>query len=150
MLIQLIRNPELIEAKIGWLLKNLSDVLPVDIANFLSNLRRYCGCCISFIKKSTAADVFAEMPSGKGVELIELFTKQQLTDVMGSLEPDEQVALLEELPQASHTNGDDFLKPVDQKQVKKLLGYQRIVFTMTPRYVRVKSEWAVLLKYGTY
>ena len=85
------------------------------------------------------------MPSGKGVELIELFTKQQLTDVMGNLEPDEQVALLEELPGHLTQMVMNTMRPEDQKQVKKLLGYPEdsVGRLMTPRYVRVKSEWAV-------
>lgn len=85
------------------------------------------------------------MPSGKGVELIELFTKQQLTDVMGNLEPDEQVALLEELPGHLTQMVMNTMHVDDQKQVKKLLGYpeESIGRLMTPRYVRVKSDWSV-------
>ena len=149
MLIQLIKPEfqELIEAKNWVALKEvLSDVPPVDIAELLVELEGDIAVVVfRLLKKSTAADVFAEMPSGKGVELIELFTKQQLTDVMGNLEPDEQVALLEELPGHLTQMVMNTMKPVDQKQVKKLLGYPEdsVGRLMTPRYVRVKSEWAV-------
>ena len=149
MLIQLIKPEfqELIEVKNWVALKEvLSDVPPVDIAELLVELEGDIAVVVfRLLKKSTAADVFAEMPSGKGVELIELFTKQQLTDVMGNLEPDEQVALLEELPGHLTQMVMNTMRPEDQKQVKKLLGYPEdsVGRLMTPRYVRVKSEWAV-------
>ena len=149
MLVQLIKPEfqELIESKNWVALKDvLADVPPADIAELLVELEGDIAVVVfRLLKKAIAADVFAEMPSGKGVELIELFTKQQLTDVMGNLEPDEQVALLEELPghltqMVMNTMGSE-----DQKQVKKLLGYpeESVGRLMTPRYVRVKSEWTV-------
>ena len=149
MLVQLIKPEfqELIEAKNWVALKEvLADVPPADIAELLVELEGDIAVVVfRLLKKSTAADVFAEMPSGKGVELIELFTKQQLTDVMGNLEPDEQVALLEELPGNLTQMVMNTMRPEDQKQVKKLLGYPEdsVGRLMTPRYVRVKSEWTV-------
>jgi len=74
-----------------------------------------------------------------------LFTKQQLSDVMSNLEPDEQVALMEELPGDLTQRVMNSMKPLDQLQVKKLLGYPEdsVGRLMTPRYVRVKSDWSV-------
>jgi magnesium transporter len=89
--------------------------------------------------------VFAELPFNKGVTLLELFTKQQLSEVMSNLEPDEQVALMEELPGNLTQRVMNSMKPSDQLQVKKLLGYPEdsVGRLMTPRYVRVKSDWTV-------
>ena len=97
------------------------------------------------LKKTIAADVFAEFPSNKGVTLLELFTKQQLLEVMSNLEPDEQVALMEELPGDLTQRVMNSMRPSDQLQVKKLLGYPEdsVGRLMTPRYVRVKSDWTV-------
>ena len=149
MLVQLIKPEfqELIEARDWVALKEvLTDVAPADIAELLVELDGDVAVVVfRLLKKSTAGDVFAELPSGKGVELIELFTKQQLTDVMGNLEPDEQVALLEELPGNLTQMVMNTMLPEDQKQVKKLLGYPEdsVGRLMTPRYVRVKSDWTV-------
>jgi len=149
MLVQLLKPEfqELIEAKNWVALKEvLTDVPAVDIAELLAELDGDIAAVVfRLLKKSTAADVFAEMPSGKGGELIELFTKQQLTDVMGNLEPDELVALLEELPGHLTQMVMSTMRPEDQKQVKKMLGYPEdsVGRLMTPRYVRVKSEWTV-------
>lgn len=149
MLVQLIKPEfqELIESKNWVALKEvLADVPPADIAELLVELEGDIAVVVfRLLKKSTAADVFAELPTAKGVELVELFTKQQLTDVMGNLEPDEQVSLLEELPGNLTQMVMNTMRVEDQKQVKKLLGYPEdsVGRLMTPRYVRVKSDWTV-------
>ncbi len=149
MLIQLIKPEfqELIEAK-DWvgLKEVLADVPAADIAELLVELDGSVAVVVfRLLKKSVAADVFAELPSGKGVELLELFNKQQLSDVMSNLEPDEQVALMEELPGHLTQSVMNSMKPEDQKQIKKLLGYPEdsVGRLMTPRYVRVKSDWSI-------
>ncbi|MTI88739.1 MAG: magnesium transporter [Balneolaceae bacterium] len=160
MLIQLIKPEfeELIEAK-DWVgLKDvLTDVPPPDIADLIIELPGDIAVVVfRLLKKPVAADVFAHMPSGKGVELLELFNKQQLNDVMVNLEPDEQVAILEELPGPLTQRVMNSMNPEDQKQVKKILGYpeESVGRLMTPRYVRVKSEWSIersmqhIRKYG--
>ena len=149
MLVQLLKPEfqELIEAKNWVALKEvLTDVPAADISELLVELPGDIAVVVfRLLKKAKAADVFAELPSGKGVELIELFTRQQLTDVMGNLEPDEQVALLEELPGHLTQMVMNTMRVDDQKQVKKLMGYpeESIGRLMTPRYVRVKSDWTV-------
>jgi magnesium transporter len=149
MLVQLIKPEfeELIEAKNWVSLKEvLTDVPPVDIAELLVELDGDVAVIVfRLLKKPIAADVFAALPSGKGVELLGLFNKQQLTDVMGNLEPDEQVALMEELPGHLTQLVMNSMNPEDQKQIKKLLGYpeESVGRLMTPRYVRVKSDWSV-------
>lgn len=149
MLVQLIKPEfqELIEAK-DWvgLKEVLADVPPADIAELLVELDGSVAVVVfRLLKKPIAADVFAEMPSGKGVELLELFNRQQLSDVMSNLEPDEQVALMEELPGHLTQSVMNSMKPEDQKQIKKLLGYPEdsVGRLMTPRYVRVKSDWTI-------
>ncbi len=149
MLLQLIKPEfeELIEAKDWVALKDvLSDVPAVDIAELLIELDGKIAVVIfRLLKKSVAADVFAELPSNKGVELLELFNRQQLSDVMVNLEPDEQVSLLEELPGHLTQRVMNSMNLEDQKQIKKLLGYpeESIGRLMTPRYVRVKTDWTI-------
>lgn len=149
MLVQLIKPEfeELIEAKNWVALKEvLADVPPADIADLLIELEGNIAVVVfRLLKKSTAADVFSELPSAKGLELLELFTKQQITDVMSNLEPDEAVALFDELPGHLTQQLMNSMKPEDQKQVKKLLGYpeKSVGRLMTPRYVRVKKDWTV-------
>lgn len=149
MLIQLIKPEfeELIQAKDWVALKDvLADVPAADIADLLVELDGNVAVVIfRLLKKPLAADVFSELPSNKGVELLELFNKQQLSDVMTNLEPDEQVALMEELPGHLTQLVMNSMNPEDQKQVKKLLGYpeESVGRLMTPRYVRVKTDWTI-------
>lgn len=160
MFVQLVKPEfeELIEAK-NWVgLKTaLNDVPAADIAELLLELEGKIAVVVfRLLKKNVAADVFSYLPTGKGVELLELFNKQQLSDVMTNLEPDEQVALLEELPGYLTQKVMNSMNPEDQKQVKKLLGFpeESVGRLMTPRYVRIKSEWTVgksmqhIRKYG--
>ncbi len=149
MLVQLLKPEfdELIQKK-DWIgLKEvLADVPPVDIAELIVELDGDLAVVVfRLLKKPIAADVFAELPSNKGVTLLELFTKQQLSEVMSNLEPDEQVVLMEELPGDLTQKVMNSMKPSDQLQVKKLLGYPEdsVGRLMTPRYVRVKSDWTV-------
>lgn len=160
MLIQLIKPEfeELIEAK-DWVgLKDvLTDVPSQDIAELLIELPGDIAVVVfRLLKKPVAADVFAYLPSGKGVELLELFTRQQLNDVMSNLEPDEQVAILEELPGHLTQRVMNSIDPQEQLQIKKILGYpeESVGRLMTPRYVRIKSDWTIersmkhIRKYG--
>ncbi|MEX2477315.1 MAG: magnesium transporter [Gracilimonas sp.] len=149
MFVQLIKPEfeELIEAKDWVALKEvLNDVPSADIADLLLELPGEIAIVVfRLLKKPIAADVFAELPTSKGVELLELFNKQQLSDVMGNLEPDEQVSILEELPGHLTQRVMNSINREDQKQLKKLLGYpeESVGRLMTPRYVKVKSDWTI-------
>ncbi|MFY0698960.1 MAG: magnesium transporter [Balneola sp.] len=149
MLVQLIKPEfeELIQAKDWVALKDvLADVPAADIADLLVELEGDVAIVIfRLLKKPLAADVFSALPSGKGVELLELFNRQQLSDVMVNLEPDEQVSLMEELPGHLTQRVMNSMNLEDQKQVKKLLGYpeESVGRLMTPRYVRVKTDWTI-------
>jgi magnesium transporter len=160
MFVQLIKPEfeELIEAKDWVALKEvLNDVPSADIADLLIELPGEVAIVVfRLLKKPIAADVFAELPTSKGVELLELFNKQQLSDVMINLEPDEQVSILEELPGHLTQRVMNSIDREDKKQLKKLLGYpeESVGRLMTPRYVKVKSDWTIersmdhIRKYG--
>src|SRR6056297_9747 len=160
MFVQLIKPEfeELIASKNWGALKEvLNDLPPADIADLLLELPGDIAIVVfRLLKKPVAADVFAEMPSTKGIELLELFNKQQLSDVMVNLEPDEQVSILEELPGHLTQRVMNSIDRENKEQLKKLLGYpeESVGRLMTPRYVKVKSEWTIkqsmkhIRKYG--
>lgn len=138
---------ELIEAKDWVALKDiLNDVPAVDVAELLEELDNEVAAVIfRLLKKQKAADVFAYLSSAKGVELLDLFTAQQLSEVMSNLEPDERVALMEELPGHLTQRVMNSMKTDDRRQVQKLLGYpeESVGRLMTPRYVKVKKDWSI-------
>jgi magnesium transporter len=138
---------ELIEAKDWVALKDiLNDVPPVDVAELLEEIETDVAIVIfRLLKKDKAADVFTYLSSGKGVELLDVFTAQQLSEVMSNLEPDERVALMEELPGHLTQRVMNSMDRDDKKFVQKLLGYpeESVGRLMTPRYVKVKKDWTI-------
>ena len=149
---------ELIQKKEWVAIKEaLEDVPAVDISEILEELEPEIAVVIfRLLKKSKAADVFSYLSSAKGVELLEVFSRQQLSDVMNNLEPDERVALMEELPGDLTQKVLNSMAKEDSAQVRRLLGYpaESVGRLMTTNYVRIKSEWTVnksfehIRKYG--
>ncbi|MEX2368316.1 MAG: magnesium transporter [Balneolaceae bacterium] len=160
MIIQLLKPEleELIKSKDWVSLKDiLNDVPAVDVAELLEDLQPEVAVVIfRLLKKAKAADVFTYLSSGKGVELLEVFSRQQLSDVMNNLEPDERVALVEELPGHLTQRVFNSFDPQYLKEVRRLLGYpeESVGRLMTPNYVKIKSSWTVekcmghIRKYG--
>lgn len=149
---------ELIRAKDWVALKEvLYDVPAPDVAELLEELDDEIAVVIfRLLKKQKAADVFYYLSSSKGAKLLDLLTSHQLSEVMSNLEPDERVAILEELPGNLTQRIFNSLEPADQKQLRKMLGYpdESVGRLMTPRYVRIKKDWTVnrsldhIRKYG--
>ncbi|NGP76773.1 magnesium transporter [Balneolaceae bacterium YR4-1] len=139
---------ELIKAKDWVTLKEvLNDVPAVDVSELLEELDNEIAVVIfRLLKKEKAADVFSYLSTGKGAELLDIFTAQQLSDVMSNLEPDERVALMEELPGHLTQRVLNSMEKDDRKLVQKLLGYpeESVGRLMTPRYVKVKKDWTIL------
>ncbi|MDR9363780.1 MAG: magnesium transporter [Balneolaceae bacterium] len=138
---------ELIEKKEWVTIKEVLDDVPaVDVAELLDDLNPEVAVVIfRLLKKSKAADVFTYLSSTKGVELLETFSRQQLSDVMNNLEPDERVALMEELPGDLTQRVLNSMAPEDIAQVRRLLGYppESVGRLMTTNYVRIKKDWTV-------
>ncbi|MGK7369999.1 MAG: magnesium transporter [Candidatus Halalkalibacterium sp. M3_1C_030] len=138
---------ELIRAKDWVTLKEvLNDVPAVDVSELLEELDNEVAVVIfRLLKKEKAADVFSYLSTTKGAELLDMFTAQQLSDVMSNLEPDERVALMEELPGHLTQRVLNSMEKDDRKLVQKLLGYpeESVGRLMTPRYVKVKKDWTI-------
>lgn len=138
---------ELIEKKEWVTIKEVLDDVPaVDVAELLDDLNPEVAVVIfRLLKKSKAADVFTYLSSTKGVELLETFSRQQLSDVMNNLEPDERVSLMEELPGDLTQRVLNSMDPENIAQVRRLLGYppESVGRLMTTNYVRIKKDWTV-------
>ncbi|WP_234572841.1 magnesium transporter [Rhodohalobacter sp. 614A] len=138
---------ELIQKKEWVTIKEVLDDVPaVDVAELLDDLAPEVAVVIfRLLKKSKAADVFTYLSSTKGVELLETFSRQQLSDVMNNLEPDERVALMEELPGDLTQRVLNSMDSENIAQVRRLLGYppESVGRLMTTNYVRIKKDWSV-------
>ncbi len=137
----------LIEDKEWWKLKSLLREVPaVDIAEWLEDLNADEALVVfRLLVNEKAADVFSYLSNTKGTELLDIFSKRQLSDVMTNLEPDEQVAFLEELPGRLTFKVLASLDPERKKEVQRLLGYpeESIGRIMTTKFIRIRSEWTV-------
>lgn len=124
----------------------LKNIPAVDIAELLEDMDPEVAVVIfRLLIKPKAADVFVYLSTNKGQELLEIFSRQQLSDVMNNLEPDERVTIMEELPGKLTQKVLWSMKSEDQEQVLKLLGYpdESIGRLMNTRLVRLKSHWTV-------
>jgi len=160
MIVQLLKPEfdELIEAKDWPALKEaLGEVPAVDVAELLQEMDIEVAVVIfRLLKKDHAADVFSNLSSSTGVELLNNLSGSQLSDIMSNLEPDERVSIMEELPGHLTQRVLNSMEVDDQKQVKNMLGYpeETVGRLMTTRYVRVKAEWTIqrsmahIRKYG--
>jgi len=138
---EMIRNKDWITIK-----DILVDVPAVDVAELLEDMDSEVAVVVfRLLKKSKAADVFTYLSSGKGVELLEVFSRQQLSDVMSNLEPDERVALMEELPGHLTQRVLSSMDLEDIAQVRRLLGYppESVGRLMTTNYVKVREDWTI-------
>ncbi len=138
---------DLIQKKDWITLKDsLQDVPSADIAELIESIDSEVGVVIfRLLKKQTAAEVFTHLSNTKELEFLDLLSKQQLADVMSNLEPDDTLALIEELPGHLTQKVLASLNSEDQMEVKKMLGYppESVGRLMTPRYVKVNSDWSV-------
>jgi magnesium transporter len=141
------RLNELIEQKDWVALKQaLNEVPAVDVAELLEEIdTRVAAVIFRLLRKPKAADVFSYLSAEKGADLLDLFTAQQLSSVMSNLEPDERVALLEELPGRLTQRVLNSMDSDDRAMVQKLLGYppESVGRLMTPRYVKVREDWTI-------
>jgi len=138
---------ELVQNKDWRALKDfLTDVPAVDIAEWLEDLDPGVAVVIfRLLVKPKAADVFSYLSTSKGLELLNIFSTRQLSDVMDNLEPDDRVAFMEELPGHLTLRVMMSMKPGDREQVQRLLGYpeESVGRLMTTKFVRIKSDWTV-------
>lgn len=149
---------ELIEKKAWVAIKEVLEEVPaVDVAELLEELEPEVAVVIfRLLKKVKAADVFSYLSTAKGIELLEVFSREQLSDVMNNLEPDERVALMEELPGDLTQRLFNSMDPKNIAQVRMLLGYpaESVGRLMTTNYVKIKKDWSVeksfehIRKYG--
>lgn len=149
MLVQLLKPEleELIGASDWGALKDvLPDVPPEDLSEFLEDLDDDRALMVfRLLKKTHAAEVFANLSASKGVALLDRFNGGQIREIMTNLSPDDRAYFVEELPGNLVQRVLNSMSPEDQAEVKEILGYpeRSIGRIMTTKYVRVMKNWTV-------
>jgi magnesium transporter len=124
----------------------IADMPAVDIAELLEEIDDDMALLVfRLIKKSKASDVFSYLQTDKQLALIQQFNSAQVREIMTNMSPDDRASFLEELPGGITQIIMNSMDPKDLNEVRQLLGYPEysVGRIMTPKYVRVKSDWTV-------
>jgi magnesium transporter len=149
MIVQLLKPEfeELIKSQEWLSIKEvIADMPAVDIAELLEEIDDDMALLVfRLIKKSKASDVFSYLQTDKQLALIQQFSSAQVREIMTNMSPDDRASFLEELPGGITQLIMNSMDPKDLNEVRQLLGYPEysVGRIMTPKYVRIKSDWTV-------
>ncbi|MCI5650464.1 MAG: magnesium transporter [Fusicatenibacter sp.] len=131
----------------------------VDIASLLQELEgRELAQAFRLIPKEKAAEVFANMSNTLQADLINLFTENELKDILNDMFLDDTVDLLEDLPANVVTRILASISPEKRRQVNLLLNYPEdsagsimtIEYVDLRRWMTVAQAMAHIRKVGIH
>lgn len=138
----------------------LRDVLhglqQADVADIINELPvEEAVVAFRILPREDAGHVFAYLPVEEQENLIKQLGESGVA-LVESMDPDDRVRLLDELPPAVAQRIVASLSPEQRKQTQAILGYPpgSVGRLMTPDYVRIRPEWTVaraiehIRKYG--
>ncbi len=134
------------EKKLKELKEVISEFHPSDIADIIENLDEREGAILfRLLPKKLAAEVFSEFEPGKQEDILKQLSDNQIKQLILDLEPDDRIALLEELPGKITRNLLNLLPPEQRKQSIEILAYPEnsVGRLITPEYVAVRPQWKV-------
>lgn len=149
MIVQLLKTEfeELIKFQEWQTIKEfIADMPAVDIAELLEEIDNDMALLVfRLIKKSKASDVFSYLQTDSQLALIQQFNSAQVREITTNMSPDDRASFLEELPGGITQIIMNSMNPKDLNEVRQLLGYPEysVGRIMTPKYVRIKSDWTV-------
>ena len=127
--------------------RSILDVMnEVDIASLLAELEdKELVLAFRLIPKAKAADVFAEMSNSMQAYLVEMFTQQELKELLDNLYMDDTVDMLEELPANLVTRILENISREKRTQINQLLNYPEdsAGSIMTTEYVDLRKTTTV-------
>jgi len=118
----------------------------VDIASLLSELEdKELALAFRLIPKAKAADVFAEMSNTMQAYLVEIFSQQELKELLDNLYMDDTVDMMEELPANLVTRILENISREKRNQINQLLNYPEdsAGSIMTTEYVDLRKNTTV-------
>jgi magnesium transporter len=152
--------PEVEELLIAKAYAELRDILHglqhADVADIIAELAlEHAVLAFRILPREDAAHVFAYMPVEQQEQLIRGLGESGYA-LVESMDPDDRVRLLDELPPSVAQRIIASLSPEERKSTQAILGYPlgSVGRLMTPDYVRVRPDWTVaramehIRKYG--
>lgn len=127
---------ELLNDELGF--QELSELLEEFLPNQQVILFR-------LLEKDTALEIFELMETAKQKELLQAFTATEVTEMFSSIDPSDQVRLLDELPAKV---AKELLRAVPaeaRESAAILMGFQpgTVGRVMSPRYLRLRQDFTV-------
>lgn len=121
----------------------LLDPEVADILQFLSPAQR--AIAFRLLPRERAADVFTFLPPEMQEKLLAELTSEQMSQLMNEMDPDDRVELLDELPGEVVQRLLQLMTPENRAATETILNYppESVGRSMTPRYLRLKTEWTV-------
>jgi magnesium transporter len=112
------------EKQLGILKEILSDWTPADIAELLAELSEKERVIIfRLLSNELAADTFEYMDLDTQMELLKSMGREEVTEILNEMDPDDRTALFEDLPSAAAKQLIQLLSPEERKVAVTLLGY---------------------------
>jgi len=138
---------ELIEARHFTALREmLMNLSPPDIAELISDLDDEEQAVIfRILPRQVASVTFAYFDLDVQEGLLKALGRNQVSEILNDMTPDDRTALLEELPAEVTIQLLALLSPEEQRIARSLLGYpeETIGRLMTPDYIAVRESWTV-------
>ncbi len=138
---------ELLEQKKYSVLHSIiSEAEPADIAEIFEQLsKEQYSVMYRLLPKELAAEVFVELDPDKQQYLIELFSDNELKEVLDELFLDDTVDIIEEMPAGVVKRILANSTPANRKSINELLRYpdDSAGSIMTTEYVCLKKQWTV-------
>ena len=124
----------------------VSEIPSADIAEIMSEIpKEKYAIFFRLLPKDTAAEVFVEMGAEEQIELINLFTDRELSELLSELYIDDTVDIIEEMPANVVKRILRASDPEERGIINKILCYPKdsAGSLMTTEYVRFTKEMTV-------
>ncbi len=142
--------PDIIEAlrnkDLGTVKKFLTDLMPVDVVEILERLPpTEQAVMFRLLPKEKAADVLSEMSKDMVESLVENLTSKEVKEIFASMDPDDRVRLLDELPASLVEKVISSLPKGKRDEIVVLLNYPAgsAGHRMRPEFARIKGDMVV-------
>jgi len=119
---------------------------PYDLARIIDEMPEELeAVAFRVLPRDLAADVFERMSFQTQEKLLLALGKEQVSELLNEMSPDDRTALLEELPAPACKRLLELLSKQERQIATKLLGYAEdsVGRLMTPDFIGIKAAWTI-------
>jgi len=119
---------------------------PAEVADLIESIEEPMRVLLlRFLPREYSAQVFAELTPGRQDDLLRELTNHEVRGLLTDLNPDDRIALIEEMPAGVTRRLFSLLSPEDLKETRQLLGYPEgsVGRVMTPNFIDINANMTV-------